>query len=195
MIKVYLFVLVCVFGCVNSDVVCKTTTWKKVGCFKDLEKGENGKRERALHEQLVNIRDKRSKVYSEPHFDWTRLSESFHSLACRCAEIARNKGYDVFGLQFYGECWSETNGKEIYSKFGMADSKRCVMDYTYDENNNPSGFEHCDISSEQACVGQDSTNYVYILGEGMSLWIIAEVYLQTSDNCEYESDGDARRKF
>ena len=69
------------------------------------------------------------------------------------------------------------------------------MDYTYDENNNPSGFEHCDISSEQACVGQDSTNYVYILGEGMSLWIIAEVYLQTSDNCEYESDGDARRKF
>lgn len=96
----------------------------------------------------------------------------FSSLACLCAEKAREKGYGAFGLQFYGECWGGVNGSETYSMFGPAPSTKCVMDYAYTENNEPNGWKYCDISSEQECVGVQRTNYVYILDEGMSLWLI-----------------------
>ena len=95
----------------------------------------------------------------------------FLSLACLCAEKARNKSYDVFGLQFYGECWGEQNGKEKYSMFGTALDTRCVMDYTYTDNK-ITGWKYCDISSEQECVGEKKTNYVYILQEGKFLRLI-----------------------
>ncbi|XP_078375577.1 coadhesin-like isoform X1 [Oculina patagonica] len=164
MIKVCLFVILCAIGYVNSaDRPFKTCkrTWKKVGCFNDLKVGQ-----RALADQMVNIRDKNSKVYPKEyaHFNWGQLTDSFHSLACLCAEKAREKGYDAFGLQFYGECWGGQDGKMTYSMFGTAKESRCVMDYTY-ANNKPTGWKHCDISSEQECVGSQRTNYVYILTE------------------------------
>lgn len=50
-------------------------TWRKVGCFKDLKGGQ-----RALKEQMVNIRDRKSKVFpaGEPKLSWKHLTESFH---------------------------------------------------------------------------------------------------------------------
>ena len=56
--------------------------------------------------------------------------------------------------------------------FGAAKDTSCVMDYTY-TNSKISGMKYCDILSEQECVGVHSTNYVYILDEGMSVWLIA----------------------
>jgi len=91
------------------------------------------------------------------------------SLACLCAEKARERGYGVFGLQFYGECWGQQNGTERYSMFGTAKDTSCVMDYEYIDNK-ISGMKYCDILSDQECVGVQSTNYVYILEEGM--WAI-----------------------
>ena len=55
--------------------------------------------------------------------------------------------------------------------FGAAKDTSCVMDYAYTDNK-ISGMKHCDILSEQECVGVQSTNYVYRLDEGMSLWLI-----------------------
>jgi len=167
MIKLYLFAIVCVIGYVNSaDPPFKTCarTWRKVGCFKDLKGGQ-----RALKEQMVNIRDRKSKVFpaGEPKLSWKHLPQSFHSLACLCAEKARERGYGVFGLQFYGECWGQQNGTERYSMFGTAKDTSCVMDYEYIDNK-ISGMKYCDILSDQECVGVQSTNYVYILEEDPS---------------------------
>ena len=58
--------------------------------------------------------------------------------------------------------------------FGLAKDTSCVMDYAYTDNK-ISGMKHCDILSEQECVGVQNTNYVYRLDEGMSLWPIAKV--------------------
>ena len=97
-------------------------------------------------------------------------------LACHCAKKARDKGYKVFGLQFYGECWSDENGLETYQKFGKADDKKCIMDLIYE--NNQYAWKYCDMASDQPCIGKDSTNYVYILHEGsVSLKISLPVHL------------------
>lgn len=85
-------------------------------------------------------------------------------LACQCAKKARDKGYKVFGLQFYGECWSDENGLQTYQKFGKANEKKCIMDLLY--KNNQYEWKYCDMASDQPCIGQDSTNYVYVLNEG-----------------------------
>lgn len=55
-------------------------TWRKVGCFKDLIGGE-----RALKEQMVNIRDRSSKVFpaGEPKLSWKHLTQSFHRYALK----------------------------------------------------------------------------------------------------------------
>ena len=88
-------------------------------------------------------------------------------LACQCAKKARDKGYKVFGLQFYGECWSDENGLQTYQKFGKANDKKCIMDLLY--KNNQYEWKYCDMASDQPCIGQDSTNYVYVLNEGSGL--------------------------
>ena len=85
-------------------------------------------------------------------------------LACQCAKKARDKGYKVFGLQFYGECWSDENGLQTYQKFGKANDKKCIMDLLY--KNNQYEWKYCDKASDQPCIGEDSTNYVYVLNEG-----------------------------
>ena len=97
-------------------------------------------------------------------------------LACQCAKKARDKGYKVFGLQFYGECWSDENGLQTHQKFGKANDKKCIMDLLY--KNNQYEWKYCDMASDQPCIGQDSTNYVYVLNEGSGLVKISlPVYL------------------
>jgi len=40
-----------------------------------------------------------------------------------CAELAYEKGYLYFGIQFYGECWSGPNSEKNFYKYGK--SRRC----------------------------------------------------------------------
>ena len=79
------------------------------------------------------------------------------SLACRCAEKASQKGYTVFGLQFYGECWSGQNAEFNFNREGAAKDEKCVMNL-----NKPT---ECVQSSNQECVGTQWINYVYRLTE------------------------------
>ena len=53
-----------------------------------------------------------------------------------CAEIAKERGLSVFGIQYYGECWSGLDAENMYNKYG------------------PSG--NCENG-----VGKKGTNYVY----------------------------------
>lgn len=76
------------------------------------------------------------------------------SLACRCAEKARAKGYKVFGLQFYGECWGGPNGEALFSKDGPSDN--CIQQLT-----KPFACVQQDPFTE--CVGGENTNFIYRL--------------------------------
>ena len=78
----------------------------------------------------------------------------------------------MFGLQFYGECWSGKNGTYTYNLFGNAVEEKCVMDLQF--SGNKVAWKHCDVSSKQACVGIASTNYVYVLEEGMCVRFMVE---------------------
>ena len=61
----------------------------------------------------------------------------------------------MFGLQFYGECWSGKDAEERYNKEGT--SKECLMGYDQD----------CDKQADHVCVGKAHTNYIYSLRPGM----------------------------
>ena len=74
------------------------------------------------------------------------------SLTCRCAAAAKAKGYTVFGLQFYGECYSGKLGETSYNKYGP--SKKC-----YQQLANPP--PPCDKKKAHECVGGPWVNYVY----------------------------------
>jgi len=38
----------------------------------------------------------------------------------KCADKARELGYEIFSVQFYGECWSGNEAATSYDKFGMS---------------------------------------------------------------------------
>lgn len=86
----------------------------------------------------------------------------FFSLACRCANATRAKGWKVFGLQFYGECWSGENGETTFKKYGNASSKKCVQELV-------DPILPCDKRKDMECVGAQSTNYIYRLKDCKSL--------------------------
>ncbi|XP_068756342.1 matrilin-2-like isoform X2 [Montipora capricornis] len=132
----------------NQFATCNRA-WTKIGCFKDKVKPS-----RPLPEMLLNDRDRFSK-YHQPGYrlNWNKWSQSQHSLACRCAEKALQKGYRVFGLQFYGECWSGPFAEFNYSRDGNSDN--CIM--------NLQAPTACVKDDPKECVGQKNTNYIYML--------------------------------
>ncbi|XP_022795168.1 coadhesin-like [Stylophora pistillata] len=132
----------------NQFATC-SRKWSKIGCFRDKINPT-----RPLPEMLLNDRDRRSK-YHQPGYrlHWGKWKESIHSLACRCAEKAKQKGYTVFGLQFYGECWSGLSAELNFNRDGQSDD--CIMNL-YDPVD-------CYQNSSQECVGKQKTNYIYRL--------------------------------
>ena len=70
--------------------------YKAKGCFQDSP-------DRVLKEQVLNERDKTSKVYGGRVINWRDWNNYMQGFACRCAKIVKAKGYKVFGLQFYGK--------------------------------------------------------------------------------------------
>ncbi|KAJ7385807.1 A disintegrin and metalloproteinase with thrombospondin motif 14 [Desmophyllum pertusum] len=118
--------------------------FKKVGCYK--EDGEA----RALSEEIFNDRK---------NIDWKagKWEQFLKRLACRCAKESGEKGYSHFGLQFYGECWSDPQADKRFDRYGKANG--CI------------GFQYkkCDDEDldNNECVGGGNKNYVYqIVGEG-----------------------------
>ena len=66
-----------------------------------------------------------------------------------------DKGYDYFGLQFYGECWSGPDAADKFDHYGR--SKKCVG----------YGYKKCDDKDSSECVGGRHKSYVYrVVKEG-----------------------------
>ncbi|KAJ7391347.1 hypothetical protein OS493_018390 [Desmophyllum pertusum] len=123
---------------------------------------------------LLNDRDPYSK-YHQPGYrlDWRKWKESTHSLACRCAEKARAKGYTMFGLQFYGECWSGPQAELNFNRDGVSNNG-CVMNLV-----NP---PDCTQSSNQECMGTQNVNYIYKLTENCDKMMDVGIVVDSSSS-------------
>ena len=77
--------------------VCPTK-FTRVGCFKDsmIEP-------RPLPQLLMTDRDSSSHMFSGKPIHWGNWDAYFPDLICRCAEKAKAKGHNVFGIQHYGK--------------------------------------------------------------------------------------------
>ena len=74
-------------------------SYYKIGCYKD-------KSPRPLPELLFTDRDKSSPKYSGHPVDWSNWNSYLKQVVGRCAAAARDKDYEHFGVQFYGEQWT-----------------------------------------------------------------------------------------
>ena len=113
-----------------------------------------------------------------------RVSMIFFRLACQCAKEASAKGHNHFGLQYYGECWSDPEAADKFERYGK--SEDCM------------GFGHkpCDDEDSSECVGGVNKNYVYRVVEGEyvpSLSFEALIDTRTSrDSFEKNSHSDCK---
>ena len=82
----------------EEDWQCKTChiDYEMVGCYKD-----DG--HRPLPTEILNERDPSRNIYDGRMVDWMNWDSYMAGFACRCAAKAKERGWSVFGLQFYGE--------------------------------------------------------------------------------------------
>ena len=73
-----------------------------LGCYKD-----NGG-DRALPNNYANFRSQIN--WSE----WPQLET-----VQKCAQVALNKGYKYFAVQFYGECYTGNDVSQTYGKYSL----------------------------------------------------------------------------
>ncbi|CAH3159405.1 unnamed protein product [Pocillopora meandrina] len=72
--------------------------YNSLGCFKDSTP-------RALPLLLKNFRG---------NIDWTDSTKVVRA----CAEIAKERGLPVFGIQYYTECWTGLDAENTYNMYG-----------------------------------------------------------------------------
>lgn len=125
---------------VNCDVDFLT-----IGCYRDKTN------QRALPKYIYNERDPSVPTYGGRRIDWMNWNQYFPGFVCRCAQKAQEWGYDLFGVQFYGECWAGHSDKHDYSLHGEDSSQQgCIGD----------DYQHCEDDSRY-CVGKHLRNMVY----------------------------------
>ncbi|XP_044178443.1 uncharacterized protein LOC114976229 isoform X3 [Acropora millepora] len=150
---------------IRSAAPC-AVNYAKQGCFNDKTKPS----QRTMSELLFQDRYK-GKTFSGQKIDWNNWKTYLPELICRCAKAAGNKGYEFFGIQHYGECWSSADAASRFHIYGPND--KCI-------NNE---FKSCDnLASDEACSGVNYANYVYEIspespgGSGVGLPINPEEY-------------------
>lgn len=95
-----------------------------IGCYHDKYD------DRALPVDYANFRSQ---------IIWTRMNLTVN----QCAQVAFDRGYEYFSVQFYGECFGGEDAGTMYSKYGK--SGNC---WVFNDQNGHA-------------VGSDLTNFVY----------------------------------
>ncbi|XP_022790685.1 uncharacterized protein LOC111330143 [Stylophora pistillata] len=98
----------------RSDIALDDISFKgypcleAVGCYLDKVSA------RALPSLVKNFRG---------HIDWYHIDKTIAD----CAKEVQNQGFEVFGVQFYGECWSASGkpNETEYNKYGVAPPEDC----------------------------------------------------------------------
>ena len=75
-------------------------------------------------------------------------------ITCECAKKAKETGSTYFGIQYYGECWSDADAVGRYSIYGPADN--CVG----------ADYKQCNDKDDMKCSGKEQANYVYQIEPG-----------------------------
>jgi len=127
-----------VSGCSNHNI-------EPIGCFAD-----DLHPPRPVPNYIMNERDYTAKGWNKHLIDWKNWVTYSPQMICRCAEAAKQGGYNYFAIQFWGECWTGNDTTVNYNRNGM--STNCRNE----------GFDECKCNSYN-CVGMAYTNYVYKL--------------------------------
>lgn len=108
--------------------------YEPVGCFRDKRK------DRAL-DKLVKDYRKKENLGGKKIWEYWKYNQMSYVIQL-CAEESFRQGYTaIFGMQYYGECWSGKDAEKSYDKHGK--SGNCING-----------------------VGKGSANYVYrIMGK------------------------------
>ena len=93
------------------------------------------------------------------------------SLACRCAKAARKRGFKVFGLQNYGECWSGPVDERTYNQTRRLND--CLMILGHPP-------PPCAMNDTRECMGGPGVNFNYGLGKTMNLFSLHVLFFQWS---------------
>ena len=80
------------------DLDLCSVRFERIGCFHD-----NKEAPRLLPSYLLNDRDENLPNFSGQLIEWENWYEYLPDLVCRCAEKAKEKGWKLFGIQFWGE--------------------------------------------------------------------------------------------
>lgn len=72
--------------------------FERIGCFNDKKDLP-----RLLPSYMLNDRDEQLQSFSGQLIDWGNWYEHLPDFVCRCAKRALEKGWRLFGIQFWGE--------------------------------------------------------------------------------------------
>ncbi|XP_073246804.1 uncharacterized protein [Porites lutea] len=117
--------------------------FKPLGCFRDR------RNDRTLPHYIYNERDKSIANYGGRLIDWVNWGNYLPGFICRCAQKAKELGYDLFGVQFYGECHAGSSSSHRYYRHGKGRCKDCI------------GTDRNDCNERKFCAGQARRNMVY----------------------------------
>lgn len=94
---------------------------------------------------------------------------------CKCAKVAKRKGYEVFGVQYYAECWANKTYTPSTLSSHRVHRRRCVNGH----------FKPCPKNGlDRLCTGKSWANFVYILKEvRMSVYVLFRRLNQRSCDC------------
>ena len=69
----------------------------KKGCFNDLQSP------RPLPQMMFTDLDKTNSKFSGVPVDWGRWNGYLDQVVCRCAQASKEKGFNYFGIESFGE--------------------------------------------------------------------------------------------
>ena len=104
--------------------------FERIGCFNDKKDSP-----RLLPSYMLNDRDEHLQSFSGQLIDWENWYEHLPDFVCRCAKRALEKGWRLFGIQFWGEndiftaVWSSISAK-TRSLYSVLDLLYFMLPYT-----------------------------------------------------------------
>ncbi|CAB3989558.1 Hypothetical predicted protein [Paramuricea clavata] len=114
--------------------------FEKIGCYKDYEQD---------NEHVLSARVPGASNYVGQPIDWWNYDVFLPMFACECAKKTVENGYNTFGLQYYGECWT---GQKFEEKHYIAqgETTNCINQC----------YQSC-TKWNRFCIGRNFVNTVY----------------------------------
>lgn len=138
-------------------------SYRKIGCFYTSQHGE--RTDLKDMQMLLNDRDIYSEKFEGHLIDWHKMNQSMHSLACRCAQKAKELNLEYISIRFWGECY----GGKDFSAF-----RHLIQDNDKWRSNDCSNpyYQPCVDDATHDCAGGAGSDYIYAVGVdgGLSEW-------------------------